>query len=66
MMGSAKEWSASPRENVKAITPGSKRALLDLKEKIAKDQQDVQHLRQIIAAAEYNLRRQQRLASAKD
>ncbi|KAJ6132447.1 hypothetical protein N7471_007662 [Penicillium samsonianum] len=45
---------------------GNKKALEALKHTIEKDRVDVQDLRKIVSATEYNLQRQQRLASAED
>ncbi|KAF3027418.1 hypothetical protein E8E15_008836 [Penicillium rubens] len=45
---------------------GNKAALQGLQYALQKDRHDVQDLRQIVAAAEFNLQRQQRLAGAED
>ncbi|KOS45795.1 hypothetical protein ACN38_g3252 [Penicillium nordicum] len=48
------------------LAEGKKKALLNCKQQLAKDQADLRDLRQIVAAAEYNVRRHERLTGAED
>ncbi|KAJ5955178.1 hypothetical protein N7501_009457 [Penicillium viridicatum] len=48
------------------LAEGKKKALEDCKEQLAKDQADLRDLHQIVAAADYNIRRQERLTGAED
>ncbi|KAJ5406068.1 hypothetical protein N7465_007352 [Penicillium sp. CMV-2018d] len=48
------------------LAEGKKNALQDCKKQIAKDQADLRDLRQVITAAEWNIRRQERLTGAED
>ncbi|KAJ5196945.1 hypothetical protein N7449_007424 [Penicillium cf. viridicatum] len=48
------------------LAEGKKKALLDCKQQLAKDQADLRELCQIITVTEYNVRRYERLACAED
>ncbi|KAJ5955182.1 hypothetical protein N7501_009461 [Penicillium viridicatum] len=48
------------------LAEGKKEALQTCKHQLVKDQADLQDLRHIIAAADYNIRRQERLTGAED